>query len=135
MWAVTWPTPYRFRDPMAGLGIDEEAEGLSFQLDPTGFDRTRALVAARFKERSRDEWAVHFAGSDACVWPVLSPWEAAEHPHNLARAAFVEVDGLVQPALAPPFSRTPTSSPTPLVEDSDPAWACWPDQSSELPAR
>jgi alpha-methylacyl-CoA racemase len=46
-------------------------------------------------------------GSDACFAPVLSLSEAPEHPHNKARATFVEVDGVVQPAPAPRFSRTP----------------------------
>ena len=47
-------------------------------------------------------------GTDACVVPVLSPWEAHEHPHNVARSTFIEVEGAVQPAPAPRFSRTPS---------------------------
>jgi alpha-methylacyl-CoA racemase len=112
--AVGCVEPQFYQLLLAGLGIDEEAEGLAFQMDPSGFDRTRALVTARFKERTRDEWAEHFADSDACVTPVLSPWEAHAHPHNAARGAFVEVDGLLQPAPAPRFSRTPAAPPQPL---------------------
>ncbi|MFE5501306.1 CaiB/BaiF CoA transferase family protein [Amycolatopsis japonica] len=105
-----------YQQLLAGLGIDEEAEGLSFQLDPTGWDLARSVLTAKFKERTRDEWAELFAESDACVTPVLSPWEAGEHPHNAARAAFVEVDGLTQPAPAPRFGRTPNAAPRPADE-------------------
>ncbi|HET6952379.1 MAG TPA: CoA transferase, partial [Acidimicrobiales bacterium] len=37
----------------------------------------------------------------------LSLAEAPAHPHNVARQTFVDVDGVVQPAAAPRFSRTP----------------------------
>jgi alpha-methylacyl-CoA racemase len=50
-----------------------------------------------------------FAGTDACVAPVLSMTEAPHHPHNRARETFVEVDGVVHPAPAPRFSRTPSA--------------------------
>ncbi|MFE1953015.1 CaiB/BaiF CoA transferase family protein [Streptomyces sp. NPDC059524] len=65
-------------------------------------------VAARFKERTREEWTAVFEGSDACVAPVLSLREAPSHPHLAARATFVEHGGITQPAPAPRFSRTPT---------------------------
>jgi alpha-methylacyl-CoA racemase len=81
----------------------------------------RDVIGARFKERTRDEWAQVFAESDACVTPVLSPWEAHEHPHNQARNTFVEVDGLLQPAPAPRFSRTPLPVPEPHVKDEESA--------------
>ena len=53
--------------------------------------------------------------------PVLSPWEAHRHPHNIARSTFVEVEGVVQPAPAPRFSRTPSvisSPPSPPGADT-----------------
>ncbi|MCB4324520.1 CoA transferase, partial [Alcaligenes sp. 13f] len=50
-------------------------------------------------------------GTDACLTPVLSPWEAAEHPHNAARGTFVDIGGVVQPAPAPRFDRTPPRVP------------------------
>ena len=68
-------------------------------------------VKARFAEavagKTRAEWEAVFAGTDACVSPILSLGEATHHPHNVARDAFVEVDGVVQPAPAPRFSATP----------------------------
>ena len=54
-----------------------------------------------------------FAGTDACVAPVLSMTEAPQHPHNVARETFVEVDGVVHPAPAPRFSRTPSAIASP----------------------
>ncbi|MFI0235645.1 CaiB/BaiF CoA transferase family protein [Streptomyces sp. NPDC016845] len=69
----------------------------------------RDAVAARFKQRTRDEWAEIFAGSDACAAPVLSLREAPDHPHLAARATFVDHDGITQPAPAPRFSATPTA--------------------------
>ncbi|HYM03025.1 MAG TPA: CaiB/BaiF CoA-transferase family protein [Stellaceae bacterium] len=76
----------------------------------------KAKLAARFKTRTRDEWCRTLEGTDACFAPVLSLAEAPTHPHNLARGTFVEVDGVVQPAPAPRFSRTPAGKPTPPEE-------------------
>jgi alpha-methylacyl-CoA racemase len=62
-----------------------------------------------------------FAGSDACVAPVLTLSEAAAHPHLSARSTLVEVDGIVQPAPAPRFSSTPTAvGAQPSETDADP---------------
>ncbi|GAA4892626.1 CaiB/BaiF CoA-transferase family protein [Streptomyces coeruleoprunus] len=69
----------------------------------------RDAVAARFKERTRDEWTAVFEGSDACVAPVLSLREAPAHPHLAARGTFTDHGGLTQPAPAPRFSATPGS--------------------------
>ena len=69
-----------------------------------------------FKTRSRDEWCKLLEGTDACFAPVLTMAEAPHHPHNVARQSFVEVDGVMQPAPAPRFSRTPAGCPTPPRE-------------------
>jgi crotonobetainyl-CoA:carnitine CoA-transferase CaiB-like acyl-CoA transferase len=66
-----------------------------------------------FKQRSRDEWVRVFDGSDACVAPVLDWDEAAEHPHLRERETLIEIDGIVQPAPAPRFSRTVPATPVP----------------------
>lgn len=77
----------------------------------------RERVAARIREKSRDEWSGLMEGSDACFAPVLTLAEAPKHPHQQARGNFVAVDGHLQPAPAPRFSRTaarkPGSSPQP----------------------
>ena len=66
----------------------------------------KAQFAALFATRSRDEWCALLEGSDACVAPVLDMAEAPLHPHNRARQTFIDIDGVVQPAPAPRFSRT-----------------------------
>ncbi|MEV1019607.1 CaiB/BaiF CoA-transferase family protein [Streptomyces sp. NPDC050264] len=77
--------------------------------DLARWDELRETVAARFKERTRDEWTAVFEGSDACVAPVLSLREAPDHPHLAARGTFVDHGGITQPAPAPRFSGTPTA--------------------------
>ena len=100
---------------LAGLGLTDA--GLPAQHDRSGWPLLRERFAAVFAARSRDEWAEVFAGTDACVAPVLSMAEAPAHPHATARAAFVEVGGVVQPAPAPRFGRsragTPAAPPRP----------------------
>lgn len=73
----------------------------------------RDALAARFATRTRDDWTEAFAGTDACVAPVLGPFEAPEHPHLAARGTFVDVAGVRQPRPAPRFSRTPPDVPLP----------------------
>jgi alpha-methylacyl-CoA racemase len=91
--------------------LDIDGTGLPFQHDPSGWPAWKKLIADALLARTRDEWTEVFADSDACVTPVLSPWEAHEAPHSVAREAFVEVDGIIQPAPAPRFSRTPSGPP------------------------
>ncbi|MDJ0462686.1 CaiB/BaiF CoA-transferase family protein [Streptomyces sp. H27-C3] len=88
------------------LGIEDQAPA---RKDVARWDELRAAIAARFKERTREEWTAVFEGSDACVAPVLSLREAPTHPHLVARSTFVEHGGLTQPAPAPRFSATPGS--------------------------
>jgi alpha-methylacyl-CoA racemase len=64
-----------------------------------------------FRQRTRDEWCALLEGTDVCFAPVLSLSEAPFHPHNLAREAFVDMDGQMQNAPAPRFSGTPASPP------------------------
>ncbi|CAN5420747.1 CaiB/BaiF CoA-transferase family protein [soil metagenome] len=77
------------------------------QSDPGRWPDMTAAFEAAFLTRSRDEWAAIFEGTDACVSPVLSFGEAAEHDQNLQRAALIDEGGTVQPAPAPRFSITP----------------------------
>jgi alpha-methylacyl-CoA racemase len=64
-------------------------------------------IAAVFRTKTRDEWCAVMEYSDVCFAPVLSMAEAPRHPHAVARQAFTEVAGVVQPSPAPRFSRTP----------------------------
>lgn len=85
-------------------GLDREA--FAPQMNPEGWPGLKSRLAEVFKSKSRDEWCEIMEGTDVCFAPVLSIFEAPEHPHNVARKTFVEVEGLVQPAPAPRFSRT-----------------------------
>ncbi|MEU6645639.1 CaiB/BaiF CoA-transferase family protein [Saccharomonospora sp. NPDC046836] len=96
---------------LEGLGLDP-AE-LPAQLDRSGWPLLRARFTQLFSARTRDEWAAVFAGTDACVTPVLSFGEAPWHPHLAARQTLIELDGITQPAPAPRFSRTVPDRPTP----------------------
>lgn len=84
----------------------EAAATLPDQADRARWPELRARIAARFAERSQQEWAQIFAGTDACVAPVVSLTEAPGHPQLAARGTYVEHCGVVQPAPAPRFSRT-----------------------------
>jgi alpha-methylacyl-CoA racemase len=72
-----------------------------------------------FKTRTRDQWCSLLEGTDVCFAPVLSLSEAPHHPHNRARAAFVEIAGHMQNAPAPRFSRTPAAAPQPSRQDAE----------------
>jgi alpha-methylacyl-CoA racemase len=93
--------------------LDIDATSLGPQLSREHWKAAKALLAARFKMRSRDEWANLLQHTDACASPVLTFAEAPQHPHLRARGTFVEVDGIVQAAPAPRFSRTVPPTPTP----------------------
>ncbi len=98
-------------------------------MDPKNWARGRELLAARFRQKTRAQWCVLLEGADCCFAPVLSRAEAPAHPHLRERGTFVEVDGVVQPAPAPRFSRTPALQPTPPQEvtsaNADRALADW----------
>ena len=73
----------------------------------------REEIATVLKSRTRDEWAAHFAGTDACVAPVLDLEEAPLHPHNIARRTFLDLEGVFQPAPAPRYSQSHLDRPDP----------------------
>ena len=98
------------------------------QHDADAWPRQRAELARIFKTRTRDAWCALLEGSDACFAPVLSLTEAPQHPHNVARGSFVELDGMLHPAPAPRFSRTPAQlrhGPRPVGADSGAVLADW----------
>lgn len=79
--------------------------------DQSRWPEANALLATRFAERTRDEWCDVLEGTDACFAPVLNLDEAPLHSQNSSRGTFVEVDGVMQPAPSPRFSRTPAATP------------------------
>ncbi len=90
------------REKAAAVGVDLPAE----QDMPT-WQANGEIFARAFKTKTRDEWSEIFEGTDACFAPVLDLSEAPAHPHMAAREIYVERFGVVQPAPAPRFSRTP----------------------------
>jgi len=97
-------------------------------------DRKRDL-AEIFKARTRSEWCDVLEGSDACFAPVLSLDEVHRHPHNAERGTFIEFDGVLQPAPAPRFSRTPAAlerGPVPPGTDSRDVLEGWGFSSREI---
>jgi alpha-methylacyl-CoA racemase len=77
------------------------------QFDETKWPERKRRVAAVIRGKTRDEWCALLEGTDVCFAPVLDLDEAPRHAHNAAREGFVEIDGVVQPAPGPRFSRTP----------------------------
>lgn len=96
---------------LRGLGLD--GRDLPHQLDRDGWPVLRRRFNEAFARHDRDEWTEIFAGSDACVTPVLTFAEAPEHPHLAARGTHLTMDGIVQPGPAPRFQRTPAPTPAP----------------------
>ena len=84
-----------------------EGEDLPNQMDKTAWPELKERLASIFGTKTRDEWCEIMEHTDVCFAPVLAMDEAPHHPHILERRTFTEVAGLVQPAPAPRFSRTP----------------------------
>lgn len=83
------------------------------QLDSTKWPVCRERLTEIFKTKTREEWCRIMEGTDVCFAPVLSLDEAKDHPQNQARNTFIEIEGVLQPAPAPRFSRTVPAAPKP----------------------
>lgn len=125
--------PKFYSDLVRLTNLDNEP--LPRQTDRSGWDQMKVRLATIFRSKTRDEWCEIMEGSDACFAPVLSLAEAPTHPHNTARKAFIEYNGVLQPAPAPRFSRTPSaiqSSPAGRGEHTHQALKGWGLSSEEL---
>ena len=112
-----------------------EREELPRQNDRAAWPALTEKLAAIFKTKTRAEWDELLEGSDICYAPVLNMKEAAGHPHNQARATFVEIDGVPQPAPAPRFSRTPSAIQRPPAspgEHTEEALRDWGFETADL---
>ena len=100
-------------------GITDPA--FAAQMDRSQWDGLRDKLGAVLKQKTQTEWCTIMEATDVCFAPVLDLDEAPKHPHNVARATFVEVGGVTQPAPAPRFSATPGAiqSPPPAVGAHD----------------
>ena len=125
--------PKFYAELIERLGLDPST--LPHQYDRSQWPAMKARFAEIFKTKTREEWCTILQGTDACFGPVMSLLEAPHHPHNVARKTFVEVDGVVQPAPAPRFSRTPGAiqCPPPAVgEHTEAALRDWGFTESEV---
>lgn len=123
-----------YAELLDGLGLAGDVS-LPEQNDQGRWGELRERFREVFATRTRDDWAEIFESRDACVAPVLTMQEATRHPHNVARGTFVEVDGTVQPAPAPRFSRTPAAvdfPPRPAGADTDAALRDWGVEPAEV---
>ena len=102
--AVGCIEPQFYAAMLQGLGLDPAT--LPDQNDRSKWPVLHEIFEKRFAEKPRDYWAELFAGTDACVTPVLSLAEVPRHPHIAARGSVVTVDGVTQAGVVPRFSRT-----------------------------
>ena len=100
--------PQFYADLLKALGISEDPSYADY-FNRDKWPAWREDFTRRFKEKTRDEWTAIFAKLDACYAPILNWINAKDHPHNIERKVFIEVDGVTQPAPAPRFGGTPTS--------------------------
>jgi len=101
--------PKFFAELARRIGLEERF--VKRQYDRRLWPEMRSAIAAAVRLKTRDEWCALLEGSDACFAPVLAIDEAHLHPHAVARQAFVDVDGLAQPAPAPRFDRSVPGAP------------------------
>ncbi len=113
-------------------GLDDQSPGT--YLDKARWPDLKERLAAVIKTKTRDEWCALMEGTDICFAPVLDLDEAPRHPHNVARATFIEIDGVMQPGPAPRFSRTSPEisgsrkTPADLLRD----WGLGPEEIAAL---
>ncbi len=120
--------PQFFREFCELAGLPEPM--WSAQHDRHRWVELRECLAATFRQRTLGAWCEFLEGSDACFAPVLPLSAAMKHPHNVARGAFVKLDGITHPAPAPRFSLTPSSiqgAPGSVESDIMSVRRCWED--------
>jgi alpha-methylacyl-CoA racemase len=126
--------PQFYAELLRLTGLDQEE--LPGQMDRGQWPAMRDRLTTLFKTKTRDEWdAILESSPDVCYAPVLSMAEAPDHRHNKERSTFVEVGGVVQPAPAPRFSRTPgevTRPPAHPGQHTDEALTDWGFAADEI---
>jgi crotonobetainyl-CoA:carnitine CoA-transferase CaiB-like acyl-CoA transferase len=120
-WISVAPLEQKFHDRLLEL-LEIDRTALGAQAEREGWERARQVLAQRFKTRTQAEWCTLLGTADVCVAPVLSLDQAPRQPHLKERQVFVDIEGVVQPAPAPRFSRTVPDRPT-APEPADPATA------------
>ena len=112
---------------------------LAEQWNRSAWPAAKASIAARVKTRTREDWTRAFEGTESCFAPVLTLDEAPRHPHLRERGTYLEIDGVVQPAPAPRFSRTAPPAPQPArpwaSDEAEDVLGPWLHKSDVLAAR
>ena len=110
--------PRFFAEMVTKLGLPESF--IKEQNNPQAWPEMKEALTEKFLSKTRDEWVDVFEGSDSCVVGIYDLHEATNHPHNKARGTYITIDGTVQPAPAPRFSRSECGTPTsPPKEGAD----------------
>lgn len=102
--------PQFYAQFLRAAGLADDAD-FANQMDEAAWPALKDRLTTLFRSRTRDEWCALMEHSDICFAPVLSMSEAPEHPHNVVRGTFLELEGITQPAPGPKFSRTPARLP------------------------
>jgi crotonobetainyl-CoA:carnitine CoA-transferase CaiB-like acyl-CoA transferase len=100
--------PQFYADLIRRLGVDHDERFVHGQQNREHWPELAAKLDTLFATKTRAQWCELLEGSDTCFAPVLSPTEAAVHPHNVARDVYETIDGVLQAAPAPRFSVTPS---------------------------
>jgi alpha-methylacyl-CoA racemase len=103
--------PQFYAELLRLTGLDQDPE-FARQHDKANWPRLKARLTEVVATKTRAEWNQIMEGTDVCYAPVLTMAEAAQHPHNVERGTFIEVEGLAQPAPAPRFSRSVPATPS-----------------------
>ena len=106
------PQFYELLLEKTGLGADSD---LPRQMSRDDWPMLKDKLTNIFLGKTRDEWDAIMLGTDICYAPVLTLQEAAAQKHNQERGTFATVDGLIQAAPAPRFSRTEPELSTPAT--------------------
>jgi crotonobetainyl-CoA:carnitine CoA-transferase CaiB-like acyl-CoA transferase len=118
LWISVGPIEARFYAALLDK-LELDTTALGAQSDRDAWPQAKVAIAQRFKTRTRAQWCELLEGTDVCFAPVLTFGEAPEHPHLKARSTFIDIDGVVQPAPAPRFSRSVPDQPKPPCEAPD----------------
>lgn len=114
-WIAVGAIERQFHDRLL-LALGFEETDLTAREDRSRWPVMRARLEAIFKTRPRVDWEKLLQPLDVCFSPVLELSEAWRHPQLAGRGSYVDVEGVVQPAPAPRFSRTPPPPLRPIAE-------------------
>jgi len=103
--------PQFYAELIKRLGLDHDERFVKGQMDQKAWPTLSHEMATLFATKTRAEWCELLEGTDSCFAPVLSPPEAAVHPHMVERGIYTTVDGVLQAAPAPRFSVTSSDKP------------------------